>query len=56
MKIDLRARPFYLDNEAAAWVEHTRDAMTVEDKVGQLFCVLFKQAVPSELEIGRAHV
>lgn len=50
MKIDLRARPFYLDNEAAAWVEHTRDAMTVEDKVGQLFCVLFKQAVPSELE------
>lgn len=50
MKIDLRARPFYLDDEAAAWVEHTRDAMTVEDKVGQLFCVLFKQAVPSELE------
>lgn len=50
MQIDLRAKPFYLDNESAAWVEDTRDAMTTEDKVGQLFCVLFKQAIPSELE------
>lgn len=50
MKIDLRANPFYLDDKAIAWVERTRDAMPMEDKVGQLFCVLFKQAVPSELE------
>lgn len=50
MQINLRAKPFYLDDEAAAWVERTRDAMTTEEKVGQLFCVLFKQAVPSELE------
>ena len=53
MKIDLRARPFYLDDEAIAWVERTRDGMTVEEKAGQLFCVLFKQAVPSELEYVR---
>lgn len=50
MKIDLRAKPFYLDDEAAAWVERTRETMTVEEKVGQLFCVLFKQAIPSELD------
>lgn len=50
MRIDLRAKPFCLDNEAIAWVERTRDALTTEEKVGQLFCVLFKQAVPSELK------
>lgn len=50
MRIDLQAKPFCLDNEAIAWVERTRDAMTTEEKVGQLFCVLFKQAIPSELE------
>lgn len=50
MQIDLRANPFYLDEEAIAWVNATRDGMTEEEKVGQLFCVLFKEAKPTELE------
>lgn len=48
--IDLRAKPFYLDEEAIAWVNATRDGMTVEEKAGQLFCVLFKEAKPSEFD------
>ena len=48
--IDLKARPFYLDDEAIAWVNATRDGMTVEEKAGQLFCVLFKEAKPEEFD------
>ena len=48
--IDLKAKPFFLDEEAAAWVEKTRSAMTVEEKAGQLFCVLFKEAKPEEFD------
>lgn len=48
--IDLKANPFYLDDEAIAWVEQTRDSMTVEEKAGQLFCVLFKEAKPEEFD------
>lgn len=50
MQIDLRAKPFSLDEESIAWVESTRDSLTLEEKVGQLFCVLFKEAKSSELE------
>ena len=48
--MDLRGNPFYLTEEDIAWVESTRDAMGVEEKIGQLFCVLFKRADPAELE------
>lgn len=48
--IDLHAKPFYLDEESTAWVERTLNRMTVEQKAGQLFCVLFKEAKESELE------
>lgn len=48
--VDLKARPFYLDEEAIRWVEETREHMTVEEKAGQLFCVLFKEAKPSEFD------
>lgn len=36
--IDLKARPFYLDDEAACWVEETLQGMTLEEKAGQVFC------------------
>lgn len=48
--MDLRGNPFYLTEEDITWVEATRDAMGVEEKIGQLFCVLFKRADPEELE------
>lgn len=38
MKIDLKARPFYLTNERISWVEITLSSITLEEKVGQLFC------------------
>lgn len=48
--IDLKAKPFYLSDEDIEWVRSTRDAMTVEEKAGQLFCVLFKEAKPEEMD------
>ncbi len=38
MAVDLRALPFCLDDEQAAWVESTWENMTLEEKIGQLFC------------------
>ncbi|PTQ82957.1 beta-N-acetylhexosaminidase [Trichococcus patagoniensis] len=36
--IDLRANPFYLKEEQIAWVNQTLASLTLEEKVGQLFC------------------
>ncbi len=38
MAVDIRALPFCLDDEQAAWVESTWESMTTEEKIGQLFC------------------
>ena len=35
--VDLRAKPYYLNEEDIAWVENTIASMTDEEKVGQLF-------------------
>ena len=35
--IDLRAKPYYLDDEGVKWVEATIASMTPEEKIGQLF-------------------
>ena len=48
--IDLKAKPFNLTDEDICWVESTLSSMTVEEKAGQLFCVLFKTAVPEEFD------
>ncbi|MDE6201958.1 MAG: hypothetical protein K2G19_00610, partial [Lachnospiraceae bacterium] len=48
--IDLKANPFYLDEEGIAWVKETLAGMTVEEKAGQLFCVLFKEAKEEEFD------
>ncbi|HWT74820.1 MAG TPA: glycoside hydrolase family 3 N-terminal domain-containing protein [Mobilitalea sp.] len=36
--IDLKANPFYLNDHDIKWVEETISSMTLEDKIGQLFC------------------
>lgn len=36
--VDLRAKPFYLDDEGIKWVQDTLASMTLEEKIGQLFC------------------
>ncbi len=35
--VDLKAKPFYLSDEDILWVEETKDSMTLEEKLGQLF-------------------
>ncbi|MBQ9210719.1 MAG: glycoside hydrolase family 3 protein [Clostridia bacterium] len=48
--VNLKANPFFLDDAAIDWVNQTRDAMSVEEKAGQLFCVLFKEAKQEEFD------
>ncbi len=48
--IDLKANPFYLDDEAVLWVNNTLKNMSLEEKAGQLFCVLYK-GIDNEIEI-----
>ncbi len=38
--VDLKAKPFYLNDEQIAWVEDTIAGMTLEEKLGQLFVLL----------------
>lgn len=47
--IDLKGRPFYLKDEQVAWVETNLASMTVEEKVGQLFCVMGQDYAPEAL-------
>ena len=56
--IDLKGNPFYLSEEAAAWVYATLDALTVEEKIGQLFCPISFSGDEDYLraEILRFHV
>lgn len=35
--IDLKAKPYYLDDEGVRWVAETIASMTLEEKIGQLF-------------------
>ncbi|MBR5099010.1 MAG: glycoside hydrolase family 3 protein [Spirochaetales bacterium] len=48
--VNLKDKPFYLKDEAIKWVHDTLNAMTIEEKCGQLFCVLFKRCVPEEFD------
>jgi beta-N-acetylhexosaminidase len=48
--IDLKGKPFYLSDEDIKWVEETRDAMDLDTKIGQLFCLLIEEEDLSGLE------
>jgi len=37
MMIDLKAKPFYLNDDQIAWVESTLASMTEDEKIGQMF-------------------
>ena len=37
MTVDLKARPYFLEEEDCRWVEETILSMSMEEKVGQLF-------------------
>ena len=36
--IQYKENPFYLTEEQVQWVESTYDSMSLEEKIGQLFC------------------
>jgi beta-N-acetylhexosaminidase len=38
MKIDLKSAPFHLNDEQMEWVNNTLASLTVDEKIGQLFC------------------
>ena len=37
MRIDLKAKPFYLSDEDIKWVESTLKSLTLDEKIGQVF-------------------
>ena len=48
--IDLRAKPFYLNDAGVKWVEETLASMNDREKVGQLFCEILWDKPGSEPE------
>jgi beta-N-acetylhexosaminidase len=48
--VDLKAKPFCLDDAGVAWVRRTIDAMTLEEQIGQLFINLNAAFAPAYLD------
>lgn len=48
--VDLRQKPFFLDDEGIQWVEDTIASMTLEEKVGQLFVQMRHSLDPDEIQ------
>lgn len=48
--VDLKARPFCLKDDDIRWVEETISAMTLEEKIGQLFVPIGYSGDPGYLE------
>lgn len=48
--VDLKARPFCLEEDDIRWVEETISAMTLEEKIGQLFVPIGYSGDPGYLE------
>lgn len=36
--VNIKSKPFYLSDEKCEWVQKTFESMTIEEKVGQMFC------------------
>lgn len=54
--IDLRVKPFYLNDEDIKWVEDTLNSMNLNDKVGQLFCPVGSTDDEEELKSFLKHI
>lgn len=48
--VNLKEKPFYLDNEGIQWVEKTLASMSLEEKVGQLFVQLITNPSQEAIE------
>ena len=49
--MDLKKAPFYLNNADIAWVDRTLESMTLEEKIGQLFCPIGYSTAPEYLNM-----
>lgn len=49
--MDLKKAPFYLNNADIAWVDKTLEAMSLEEKIGQLFCPIGYSTAPEYLNM-----
>jgi len=47
--VNLKEKPFYLDAQAVAWVNETLEVMTLDEKIGQLFCPIIYSKDENEL-------
>lgn len=48
--VDLKAKPFYLEQEDIDWVERTIAGMTLEEKIGQLFIIFNLRREPEYIK------
>lgn len=48
--VNLREKPYYLDDEGIAWVEDTIAGMTEEEKIGQLFVCMVNSREEKDLK------
>lgn len=48
--VDVRKSPFLLNDKQAAWVEATRASLSLQEKAGQLFCVMGGDYAPEVLK------
>ena len=62
--VNLKTRPFCLDQEAIDWVEETLAGMSLEEKAGQVFCpmgfsddtdLLLRRPDLGQRDLRRAH-
>ncbi|MEG2291104.1 MAG: glycoside hydrolase family 3 N-terminal domain-containing protein [Clostridium sp.] len=51
MSIDLTKKPFYLNKEQMKWVQDTKNKMTIEEKIGQLFFTMAGDDKKETLEL-----
>lgn len=49
LMVNLREKPYYLDDEGVQWVEDTIASMSLEEKVGQLFVQMRKSPEPEAI-------
>lgn len=48
--VQLNSAPFFLGETDIDWIEKTLSSMSLEEKVGQLFCVNYREGTEEELD------
>ena len=48
--MNLKLKPFYLDDDAISWVQETLSHLTLDEKIGQLFLPIGYSTEPEYLD------